>query len=1356
MKIAPLQAEAAHNLADIYRNRGEVDQALHYYALAAEGWRALPNEARLTAALISAGDLLLKNDRGQEAIPIAQELLKLATKQNDYHLQFSVAFELGKYYGRKNDTAHAIEYLAQAERLCNTQPAVKADDQTLLALYTVLSVQYEKANAALNEVIALENGILVADRLKDQKSLSWMLPVLRQKLEFMTAWESAGMYYEQQNYRQALVYSELLNLAGLTKAWKGDAEETKNLARLLQCPQQIVQESGGSEFLEENLAGMGPLLGGERRLVLSVLVNYFSGKANNQRAFELAARGLPLIPAGTAGPPLFFDVNLRCSYVLSALLTNNQKAAAEQIGLCLAGATDLKEPIVLAFAKRLAASVAEAQSAQSVAQEYLSYLATSNPSDPQPHMEMAWNYFQVGNEADAFAEWKIAVSLQEKAGDKARLAQAHQAIAALLTTRPSPANEAAGVEHLRVAQGLFHELRDAGGEVSVLLALANLASQAHQPSDARRDVEQALEIAESSKRDDLIADATSTLSNSYASAGDNSKALSLRLEAVELYKKLGNKAMQAGVTQDAAWSLYYLHRPDEALREALAAKSLADESGNWFVRYSVRYGLAAYYNAQGNFEKSLAELQEALAICRAGGPLAQQSTVRVLLYLAPTLQLVGEDEESLDHTLEALQIARRLSDQESQLLAYSELVSIYGDRTSTVKNFQKALEAYRAGQEIAGKVAPGTYRPSFSSLIEVYFQRREYDKVVQLARQGMDLCLKNKDSQCEAHSWMSLAEGLREQGKFAEAEAALKKAEPLAARTGDYYTTGRLYYGQAGLAFKEGHYQQAVDLYLKVVSMLQQVQGGGSQEQQKSVQESYAFIYDDLIAALFALREQQPQAQGMDIPATALESAEASKANGFLASWGRVFVREMRRKLPAEVQEQERVLVSRQADLAAQLAAAKGGSSEQLQKDYAAATEKLNGFVAGLRKTNPSYAAVRFPEPVTLAVVPVRAGETVVEFKVTDQATYVWMIRGATGAPEVAAFYKVAQSREWLQERILKMRAAYNGGSPQGFDPGLSAELFAALFPEPYAAQLKSSGSITFIPDDLLFLIPFEMLSPEAARGEYVLGSVPTSYYPSLAALRLSRAATHASEWQESFLGVGDPVSSREDDRYALARVFNPDAGSRGVAVAASPEESKQVEEPATAQGFSWSRLPGTAIEVREIAKLFPQDRVETRLGAQATKQLVLETDLNRFRYLHFATHGFLPVAGGKVEPGLVLSYDGRDPKQMMLTLSEILQLHLDADMVVLSACNTGSGAATRADGVANLGRAFMAAGASSATVSLWSVADSSTALLMEEYYRNLAAGKSKAESLARARAFLRSKGYSSPYYWAAFVLMGD
>jgi len=152
----------------------------------------------------------------------------------------------------------------------------------------------------------------------------------------------------------------------------------------------------------------------------------------------------------------------------------------------------------------------------------------------------------------------------------------------------------------------------------------------------------------------------------------------------------------------------------------------------------------------------------------------------------------------------------------------------------------------------------------------------------------------------------------------------------------------------------------------------------------------------------------------------------------------------------------------------------------------------------------------------------------------------------------------------------------------------------------------------------------------------------------------------------------------------------------------------------------------------------------------------LLDLDLSKFRYIHFATHGILPVDAGVREPSLVLSYDGNATDQMLLPISTIMRLNIDADSVVLSACNTGSGQVTRAEGVMSLGRAFMTAGASSVTVSLWEVSDESTALFMKQYYRNLLLGKSKAEALAEARTWLFQNGYRQPYFWAPFILTGE
>ena len=181
-------------------------------------------------------------------------------------------------------------------------------------------------------------------------------------------------------------------------------------------------------------------------------------------------------------------------------------------------------------------------------------------------------------------------------------------------------------------------------------------------------------------------------------------------------------------------------------------------------------------------------------------------------------------------------------------------------------------------------------------------------------------------------------------------------------------------------------------------------------------------------------------------------------------------------------------------------------------------------------------------------------------------------------------------------------------------------------------------------------------------------------------------------------------------------------------------------------------------MEVQSIASLLKErkETVDVRIGVDATKSKLLDTDLSKFRFLHFATHGVLAVDTGVQEPSLVLSSDGGDSSHMFLSMSEILGLKLQPESVVLSACNTGSGKISRAEGVMSLGRAFLAAGAESVTVSLWQVSDDSTALLMERYYKGILENKKKSTALAEARYAVFTSGSTSPFFWAPFIVIGE
>ena len=605
-----------------------------------------------------------------------------------------------------------------------------------------------------------------------------------------------------------------------------------------------------------------------------------------------------------------------------------------------------------------------------------------------------------------------------------------------------------------------------------------------------------------------------------------------------------------------------------------------------------------------------------------------------------------------------------------------------------------------------------------------------------------------------------MAEAERKNGDLAAAASSLKEARRLAAGIKDVYFQGTLLYREAGQLRAEGHLEQALKAYQEVISLIERVKGQGDVKSQRGLSETYGYIYDELSSTLYAMSAGKSDPDRTRLASLALQYTETNKAREFASSWGRTFITELRRTLPSDLQEKERSLIAKRDQLQAAV------EGEEPKPNIGSVEKEMASFVDGLRLTHPQYAAIAYPQPVTLVSIPIRKGETLVEFKVTDESTLVWIIRNMAGDKvELVDFYQVLKPRKWFEERFSKLRSALNSGQRERIeqiDWHNSEELFNELFPRSLSKTLLESKSVVFVPDDVLSVLPLELLSPDASKKHFPLLSIPTTYYPSAAALQLARTARHVESWQEAFLGIGDPITSPEDVRYALAGMLSAKHGEQSESAVnpAEPELGATDLARMTSRGLPTERLPETATEVKGIATLFQNQgqTAEVRLGSDATKDRLTDTDLTRFRYLHFATHGILPADSNIPEPALLLSYDGSSSEHMLLSMSEILGLKIHADTVVLSACNTGSGKVMHAEGVMSLGRAFMAAGAESATVSLWQVSDESTQKLMEEYYKSLIEGKSKAEALSLARSYLfdKDKQFTNPYFWAPFILIGD
>ncbi len=195
---------------------------------------------------------------------------------------------------------------------------------------------------------------------------------------------------------------------------------------------------------------------------------------------------------------------------------------------------------------------------------------------------------------------------------------------------------------------------------------------------------------------------------------------------------------------------------------------------------------------------------------------------------------------------------------------------------------------------------------------------------------------------------------------------------------------------------------------------------------------------------------------------------------------------------------------------------------------------------------------------------------------------------------------------------------------------------------------------------------------------------------------------------------------------------------------------------PVDFSGLGMSYLPGTEQEVEKISELFEQNKTKTKLfiKANASKAAVVSNQVAQSNIIHFATHGIVDEVHPERSQICLTTQDGSEGS---LFTGDIYNLKFEADLVVLSACETGLGKLSKGEGIIGLTRAIIYSGANNMVVSLWSVADNSTSQLMIDFYSNMLKGQGYSKALANAKRKMISNGnYGQAYYWAPFVHIGN
>ncbi len=457
-----------------------------------------------------------------------------------------------------------------------------------------------------------------------------------------------------------------------------------------------------------------------------------------------------------------------------------------------------------------------------------------------------------------------------------------------------------------------------------------------------------------------------------------------------------------------------------------------------------------------------------------------------------------------------------------------------------------------------------------------------------------------------------------------------------------------------------------------------------------------------------------------------------------------------------------------------------------------------------LERQFPDYANLIDPKPVTLeqARAALRPGEALISVYVGASKTYVWAVP-QQGAP---AFAVVARTDKDLTATVTQLRTALDIGNAAiarfpRFDTAAAHRLFNDLL-KPVEVGWKDANSLIIVPHRALGQLPFSLLvtapaepGADAARFDgyravpWFLRKAAITQLPSVNALTTLRALPAATAGRREFIGFGDPYFSKQQAAQAaqervqvaeltahlrnlrIGGVVMPMAGE-----APDPAEgtlrSPNVANSATLAQLS--RLPETADEIRDIAQVLKADMSrDVFLGVSANEKNVKTTNLADRKIVAFATHGLVPGdLNGLDQPALALTapdiagIDGDG----LLTMEEILNLKLNADWVVLSACNTGSADGAGSEAVSGLGRAFFYAGARSLLVSNWPVETNSARLLTTDVFKRSVEDPalSRAEALRQTMLWLMDNAgqkdasgkteftYAHPMFWAPFALIGD
>jgi tetratricopeptide (TPR) repeat protein/CHAT domain-containing protein len=860
-----------------------------------------------------------------------------------------------------------------------------------------------------------------------------------------------------------------------------------------------------------------------------------------------------------------------------------------------------------------------------------------------------------------------------------------------------------------------------------------------------------------------VAESLNNLGLVYDEQGKYAEAVELHQRALAIRKKtLGPSHPDVAQSLDNLAIVYYhqgkyaeaaeLHKRALAIREKALGPSHREVANNLD-------NLANVYYAQDKYAEAVELLQRALAIKeKALGP-NHPDVADSLNNLANAHHAQGKYAEAVEFHQRALAIREKALGPSHPEVAYSlnNLAIMYQEQGNYAEAVELLQRALAIREKAFGPSHPDVAK-SLDSLAFVYQAQGKYAESVELNQRALAIREKalGPNHPRVAASLNDLALVYRSAGKADLALAYSRRATAavlIHTATGD--TGGQRTGNAAGLIE-----QRAWFFVLHVANLAAAGRAG--------LEPLPALGHEGFETAQWAVQSSA----GAAVQQMALRFASGDNALATL-------VRD-NQDLAAAWRGQDKALIAALSKPEGQQDRA---TLDGLRRQIAATEAKLAANEARLDKEFPDYAALAKPKPLAVedAQKLLSTEEALVFILPGDKESYVFAL-----TRDAFDWQPIPLDKQVLAEKVSAFRHGLDvdalnksvaAGKPELFDLNLAQELYAsllgsadALIKDKRHLLIVPSGPLTALPFHLLVTQKFEGTAPDSSvfgcyrDAAWLIKRQAVTILPSVPSLKALRFSAHTDAGAKPLIGFGDPLF-RAEENVAF------DSGKTGGRIQAASRSTRgyadywQGAELDRARPAEAPPLPDTADELKAVAKTLGAPSSDIYLGADASETNVKRAPLADYRVVYFATHAL--VAGdikGLGEPALLLSVPKKpnDFDDGLLTASEVAQLKLNADWVVLSACNTAAGDKPGAEALSGLARAFFYAGARALLVSHWAVDSKAATRLTTSTFDNLTSGPAIGRAEALRRAMLAYMNDASeprnpyPAYWAPFSVVGE